>query len=290
MSGIQGKQREQKDDFSKKVGLFLGSVIDVNPSTEDLKEKYGIELKEGSKAAEYLGESKDNNKTVRINFWLEEAKTKQKFNVTFFLENKIKENKDATKKQYINDLGSTSWADDPNHLPDWFKKRGEDSYRVAFVGEEELYNFMRTWLGKLDYKDAGTSLQLDFKQLLKGNVKDIKAQINGEFSSSVVCLATIKTVEKDGENKEYQGVYNRAFLPEFSLKQFRLVDYSKQEVQEGLKKKKSSDLKPHERFVLQVTGEYGVKDFYSLKDLMEYDSSMNLVSTDKVIAEDDVSY
>ncbi len=290
MSGIQGKQREQKDDFSKKVGLFLGNVIDVNPSTEDLKEKYGIELKEGSKAAEYLGESKDNNKTVRINFWLEEAKTKQKFNVTFFLENKIKENKDATKKQYINDLGSTSWADDPNHLPDWFKKRGEDSYRVAFVGEEELYNFMRTWLGKLDYKDAGTSLQLDFKQLLKGNVKDIKAQINGEFSSNVVCLATIKTVEKDGENKEYQGVYNRAFLPEFSLKQFRLVDYSKQEVQEGLKKKKSSDLKPHERFVIQVTGEYGVKDFYSLKDLMEYDSSMNLVSTDKVIAEDDASY
>jgi hypothetical protein len=290
-SGIGGKVREQQD-FNKKIGLFAGKVVCVNPNREEFKEILGIELKEESKADEYVGESKDGNPTVRINFWLEEAKTKQKFNVTFFLENKIKSNKDGSKQQYINELGSCSWADDPNNLPDWFVKRGGDSFREAFVGEEELYTFMRTWLGKLDYRDAGTTLQLEFKQLIKGNMKDIKAQINGEFSVPIVALAVVKTVVNEGEdNKEYQGVYNRNFLPEYSLKQFRLVDYDKSEVLAGLKKKASKDLKPHERFALQVSdSEYGCKDSFKLKDLQDYNKEEFLVGSNTPILEDDSSY
>ncbi len=173
--GIGGKVRENQE-FSKKVGLFAAKVVCINPSREEYKETLGIELKEESKADEYIGESKDNNATIRVNFWLEELKTKQKFNVTFFLENKIRENKDGSKKQYINNIGVCSWADDENNLPDWFKKR---EYREAYTGEEDLYSFLRTWLGKLDYKDADSTLQLEWKQLLKGNLKDIKSQING---------------------------------------------------------------------------------------------------------------
>jgi len=37
-----------------------------------------------------------------------------------------------------------SWAADENDLAEWFTK-GRD-YRVAYVGEEDLYNFMRVWL------------------------------------------------------------------------------------------------------------------------------------------------
>lgn len=290
---IGGKQREQQNFEAEElqVGLGVFNVIAVNPDKEAYEELTGKELKEDSKAVEYLGESKDNNITLRIDFWGEEVKTKKKRKVTFFLENKEKTNKDETKKQYINNTGSCSWSDDPNNLPDWFTKRGPDSYRVAYVGEEDLYNFMRTWLGKLDYKDAETVLSLEWKQLMKGNVKDIRAQIGGEFSVPFVWLNEVKTVDKDGETKEYQSVYNRAFLPEYTLKQFRLVDYSKQEVQEALKKKKSSDLKPHERFVLQVAGEYGSKNFFILKDLQTYNPSMNLVSTNKpILTEDGADY
>jgi hypothetical protein len=263
-------------------------VIAVNPDRESFKELLGIELKEESKADEYAGESKDGNPTMRVNFWLEEQKSKQKFNVTFFLENKVKENKDATKKQYINNIGVCSWADDPNNLPDWFKKR---EYREAYVGEEELYSFMRTWLGKLDYKDAEATLQLEWKHLLKGNMKDIKSQINGEFSVNVVGLAVVKTVIKDEDSKEYQGVYNRAFLPEFALKQFRLVDYNKPEVIAALKKKTSKDLKVHERFAVQVSdSEYGCKDSWKLKDLSDYNSEDFLVGSNAPMAADDASY
>jgi hypothetical protein len=289
MSNIGGKKREQSQvsDFKKSVGLFEATVVAINPDIEEYKEKLGMELKEDSKAVEYLGTSNDGNKTLRVDVWLEDVKNNNKFKTTFFLENKEKENKDKTKKQYINNIGSCSWADDANNLPTWFAAR---DYRVAFVGEEELYNFMRTWLGDLDYRDAETTLQLDWAKLMKGNIRDLKAQINGEWCTNIVALATIKTVQKEDEIKEYQGVFNKAFLPSYSLKLFRLINYNDQTIISNLRAKKSKDLKPHERFVINVTGEYGCKDYYTFKDLKEYNSDDNLVASDKVIAEDDMEF
>lgn len=289
MSTIGGVKREAlpTTDFPKYVGLFEGNVVAINPDAQEYKEILNMELKEDSKALEYLSENSDGNTTLRIDFWLEEIKTKNKFKVTFFLEDKQKKNKDATKTQYINNVGVCSWAEDPNDLPDWFVKR---EYRPAFVGEEELYTFLRTWLGNLDYRQDRTILEIEWKKLMRGNVKDLKAEINGEWCTNVVSLATIKSVVKDGETKEYQSVYTKGFLPEYSLKQFRLVDYSKNDVQSKLRTKKSSELKPHERFVVNVTGEYGCRDFFILKDLVEYDPSSNIVSSDKVLADDDADF
>ena len=289
MSNIGGKKRESSSnqDFAKKVGLFEANIIAVNPTIEQYKEVLGMELKEDSKAVEYLGESQDGNTTLRVDFWLEEVKNKDKFKVTFFLENKEKENKDGTKKQYINNVGACSWADDANNLPEWFAKR---DYRVAFVGEEELYNFMRTWLGNLDYREADTTLQLEWKSLMRGNVKDIKAQVGGEYCTTVVALATVKTVDRDGETKEYQGVYNKAFMSSYNLKNFRLIDFSKSATINALRAKKSKDLKPYERFALNVSGEYGCKDFYILKDLKEYNADDNLVASDAVISDDGADF
>lgn len=289
MSSIGGKKREvtQLPEFSKKVGLFEANVIAINPTAEEYKDLLNIELKEDSRSVEYLGTSNDGNTTLRVDVWLEDVKSKERFKVTFFLENKQKENKDKTKKQYINAVGTCSWSDDPNNLPEWFSNR---DYRVAFVGEEELYNFLRTWLGNLDYRDAETTLQIDWKKLMKGNVKDLKEQVDGELATTFVAMATIKTVIKDDESKEYQSIYNKAFLPAYSLKNFRLVNYSDERVLETLRSKKSRDLKPHERFVVNITGEYGCKEFYILKDLKDYNADDNLVSSDKAISDDGSDY
>lgn len=286
---IGGKKRETttQTDYVKRVGLFEAVVVAINPTLEEYSEVLGIELKEGSKATEYLGSSNDGNTTLRVDVWLEDIKSKDKFKVNFYLENKLKTNKDETKAQYINNVGTTSWASDENSLPDWFKGR---EYRQAYVGEEELYNFLRTWLGNLDYRDANTVLSLDWKTLMKGNVRDIKQQVGGEYCTTVIALATIKTVEKDGEIKEYQNVYNKGFLPSYTLKQFRVVNYNDVKVLDGLRGKKSKDLKPHERFVVQVTGEYGCRDFYVLKDMCEYNADDNVVASDAVITSDGADY
>lgn len=297
MSGIGGSKRERKDngnDFPKKVGLFEASVIAINPTIEQYKDILGIELKEDSKATEYLGESRDGNSTVRISVWLKDVKSEQNFNVSYYVEDKERENKNGDKKQYINQLGMCSWAADEDGLAQWFKGTPDNpkDYRVAYVGEEELYEFLRNWLCELDYSKNDTILSLDWKKLIRGNVKEMTSQINGEWSGNFVAMATIVTKEKDGEIKEYQSVYNKAFLPDYSLKQFRLKenDYDNASKITSLLSKKSKDLRLHEKFVVKVSGEYGCKDYYIFKDLQDYDPEMNIVASDKVIANDDADY
>jgi len=286
MSTIGGKKRESLD-FTRYIGLFEASVVAINPTAEQLKDKLGIELKEDSKATEYLGTSQDDNTYVRVDFWLREVKEERLFKLSFFLEDKERENKDQTKRQYINSIGVCSWAADPNDLPDWFVKR---DYRVAYTGEENFYNFLRCWMSDLDYRSTETTLNLDWKKLMKGQLKDLKDQIDGEWSTNVVALATVISKVKNDETKEYQGIYNKGFLSPYTLRNFKLVNYLDPEVLQKLREKKTKDLKPHEKFVLEVTGEYGCKDFFTLSELKEYDPDENMVSTDETIIDDSGEY
>jgi len=172
-------------------------------------------------------------------------------------------------------------------LPSWFKERDN---RVAYVGEEDLYNFLRSWLSLIDFSKKSATLEVEFKKLMNGNVKELKEQINGEWATNIVALATINSKETEEGTKEFQTVYNKAFMPSYSMKAFRLVDYNKPETVSGLRQKGSKDLKPHERFVLNVTGEYGCKDFYTFQELKDYNADDNLVSSDRVIADDDSDF
>jgi len=286
---IQGDKREQlqSKEFPKKVGLFEAEVVAINPTPEEFKEILDIELPADNKVTEYLGKSKEGNAYLRIDVWLKDVKSGDKFKATFFLEDKERESRDGSKKQYINNIGRTAWAADPNDLNEWFVKR---DYRVAYVGEEEFYEFLRTWLGKLDYMKDTTVLQADWKKLMKGNVSELKSQVDGAYSTNIGALATVVMKEKNGENKEYQGVYNKAFLPAYALKNFRLINYNDVTLQTSLRAKKLKDLKPHERFVVNVTGEYGCRDFYVLHDIKEYNPDDNLVASDAVLSDDGDDY
>ncbi len=295
--GIGGKQRESNfSEQPKYVGLFEGRVIAINPSMEEFEKIMGWTPKEESKQFDYLGENQDGNAKLRIDVWIEEVRERtrddkpvhEKFKLTFFLENKERENKDFTRKQYINAVGICSWSDDPNTLPDWFKER---TYRVAYAGEEELYNFLRMWLSKLDFRSAETVLELDWKKLMRGNVKELRDQINGEFCNNIVALATVEVTEKETEIREYQRVYRSAFLSPYSLKFFRTINYNDSEVVERLKGKKTKELKNHEKFVLDVKHEeYGCKDFYILNDIELYDPKKNFAASSKVISDEKPDY
>lgn len=285
---VGGKTRPDFVPSERQIGIFEGEVIAINPNVEEYKELLGIELPEDSKMTEYIGETKNQNRYLRIDIWMRDAKTEQNFKVGFFLEDKERSNKDETKFQYINNVGVTSWAASESSLPDWFKKR---DYRIAKAGEEELYTFLRAWMSKLDYKDTATELELTWSKLMKGNVKEIKDQIGGAYSKKVVACAIVTSSDKDGQIHYYQGVYNRAFLPEGSLKYFRLINYNDEEVLNSLRKKKPSDLKFHEKFVASISDlEYGCKDVYSLKEIELFDENVHLVAGDKVIEDGDISY
>ena len=292
MSTIGGVKREsannENTNYTKKVGLFEANIVAINPTIEEYNTVLGMELNPDSKVTEYLGTTKDGNTYLRVDVWLQDIKSQDNFKVSFFLEDKERENRDGTKKQYINSVGMTAWAADENDLWDWFTK--DRDYRVAYVGEEDLFDFLRTWLGKLDYRNSKTVLELEWKKLMRGNVSDLKNEIDGEWCNTIVALATVVVKERDGESKEYQGIYNKGFLNGYTMKQFRLVDYTDNRTLSSLKSRKPRELKPHERFVVKVTGEYGCKDYYILKEIEEYNPGDNLVASDNYISDDGSDY
>jgi hypothetical protein len=280
---IKGKAREQKE-FVKKTGFFEGEVIAINPDREKLEKILGTTLE---KDPEYL--STDENGTVKLNLvaWVRDVKGGELRNIRFFLKDVLRENKDKTKRQYINDVGMTTWADTEKNLPEWFTSR---QYRVAHEGEEELYNFAVTWLNKLDTRDVETILSFDWSKLMKGNVKEIADQIAGEYSGTICCLVTMRTTDKEGQPMEYEQVYNKEFLPGYAMKQIRLrkIDENFVDSAKATEKKKRSKL---QKFVLSVTdAQYGVKDQFTLGELTPYDPSKNITAGNSPIADEDSSY
>lgn len=289
---IGGNRREQQDfDNTKKVGIFEARVLAINPTIEQYKELLGMELQEDSKAADYLGE-KEGDTTLRIDVWLQDVKSDWKTKVSFFLQDKERTNKDETKNQWINTSGATSWAENIKDLPDWFTKR---DVRKAFVGEEELYGFMQKWLGALDYRSLETEILCDWKKFMKGNVKELKEQIGGEWETTFGAMAEVIVKEKENdegvmETKEYQGIYNKGFLPQYTLKNFKLIDYNDEEIQANIRAKLPKDRKPQEKFVAQVSdSEHGSKNIYSFTELHDYTGEA-LPSTNKVISESSSDY
>lgn len=281
---IKGKAREQKE-FVKKTGFFEGEVVAINPDREKLEKILGTTLE---KDPEYLSKDEERD-IVKLNIvaWIKDVKSGELRNIRFFLKDVPKENKDKTKRQYINDVGMTTWADDPKNLADWFTSR---PYRVAHEGEEELYNFAVTWLNKLDTRDAETVLSFDWSKLMKGNVKEISDQVGGEYSGTICCLVTMRTVDKEGQPMEYEQVYNKEFLPGYAMKQIRLrkIDDNFLNAANATEKKKRSKL---QKFVLSITdAQHGIKDQFTLGELTPYDPSKNITAGNSVIAEDDASY
>lgn len=278
MSGIGGQIREtQEVSYAKKVGLFEAKVVAINPTREEYSSILGIELPEESKADEYLYETKDGDTRLKVDVWfLKVDDDSVKMKTTFFLEDRVRMNKDETKTQFINNIGQCTWGVDDSDLPEWFEKNRE--VREAYAGEELFYNFLRSWLNKLDYRLADTVLSIEWKKIMKNNLKDIQGQIDGEFSGTLGVLATVAVREEEDGIKEYQNIYNKSFLPAYALKQFKLIDYEDRNIQNSLIGKKQ--LKPHERFVLNVVGEYGCKDNYILSELKDFDSSQMVAANE----------
>jgi len=284
VGGVKREIPQGGVELQKKVGVFEAKVVAINPTPLEYKEILGIDLKEDSTATNYYDSVSGK---LRVNVWLQDVNSDFRTTATFWLEKGEKINKDNTKKQYINNIGVCSWASSVDALPAWFAKREN---RVAHIGEEEFLGFIRTWLGALDFSDPDTEIYLNWDKVMNNNLTDLKEQIDGDLTQTVGVLATVRTVDKGEGPKSYQNIFVKSFFPGYSIRNMRLVDYNNSDVVRGLKFRKSSELKMHERFVVAVTGDYGCKDFYTFKDLHNYDPDSNLVESDKVIAVDDSDF
>jgi hypothetical protein len=120
---------------------------------------------------------------------------------------------------------------------------------------------------------------------MRNNLKDLTSQIGEEWATEVITTATVKTSIKEDGVKEYQSIWNKGFLPGYLFKDFKTKDYTNSKFVNSLRSKKPLNLL--EKFAINISGEYGCKDYYVLSELTEYSPSDNIVSGDKSIMVDD---
>ena len=304
---MQLTKKETQEKKQLYVGFSEVDIISVSPNKEELIKLLGIteDKQEEFKEPSYESE-KDGNQTVRLDFWVKSKKTNNLDKITFFLENTPRVSKDGNKNEYINQLGATqfvdsednlfdnfkafqnvlSWIKDGNVTPKWVAgaKPNEvevvekKSYRKALKGESELMEFLKNALTGIDYRAFDTNLLLDMKKLFSGNFKELQQLIGNDLTSVVVCYA-VKTVEKDGETKDYQSISNKYFSQGVNMKLFRNFKYDNTTLEGLAGKVESKKATPVEKLIYESSfGDYKIKDFFIPSDLQPYSDDLNPIS------------
>ncbi len=277
---VKGKTRTFTG-YSPKVGFFRSRVLMINPTLEEISKYQDIS---NMKEPEYLGEFEDSNdnktyKKVTIVFWLQAVDKDGKdipnvvFRKIFTLIDKVRTNKDGDKTQFINNIGSCTWAKSKEDLKQdkysWFTKREfRESLAGAFglgAGEEKLYMFLQKWLS-LDYTDPDTELSFDTKPFFKGKFKELQNLLNLEykdhttFGNATIHTAPGTVTEENPEPtpKVYQNVWDE-FLPG--------------NIWDVLEK----PIRPNwiQLYIDRMEGDYGCKDYFITDLMRDYDPDEN---------------
>lgn len=246
MAFSHGKKTvEQSTSFTNYIGVGAVNIIAVNPNKKELSKIYNRDFNDEPK---YFGEQTQDGKTTkyaRITFVVRTAPGCSCNNdidlttqVTFFIKNEPQYNRDKTKIKVIDKYGRTAWPTidqaKSNIIPTYISKKDgkeyplniDKDYRPAYVGEEELTNFIiaylnipnpmvydstnNTWNYKSKEELADSAARLDeVKKYFTGDISELKNIISYQPSNIVKVLIGVRTTD---DNKQYQSVYTNMFL------------------------------------------------------------------------------
>ena len=275
MAFASGKESVEGSGVKRYTGIAPVNVLAVNPTKEELEKIYNTQLEN---APEYLseieaGEDKHKVKSARIDFIVQTDAARCNgidfiTKITFFLRNEPRYNRDKTKVQVIDKYGRTAWPtveEAKAYSTTLTKADGstyeaniDKDYRPAYVGEEELTNFIRTYLripNVMEYV-KGSWVMTQNPQFCEARLDGIAQYFIGNFSelNSVIALQpknkvkVLFGVRTSDDNKQYQVAYTRKFLPN------NATDYSKLD----------ADVQSSKN-----AGAYGTTEFF-VGDLKEY--------------------
>ena len=274
-----GKAQVSKEATEIKRYTGVGSVfvVGVNPNKAELEKLYDREL---DKDPEYITE-KDGVTSARIDFIIKTDPTAKcnsgielltKFSM--FIRNEYRFNKDKTKVQVIDKYGRTAWVTKEqakNHEIPVYKNGPaniDKDYRPAYVGEEDITNFLKLFLGISNVEkwvkneatgrrevvglvdnpqDCECRLE-NIEDYFKGKFNEIKGAINLMPNNKVKVLFGVRTTD---EGKQYQDVYTRKFLSN------TVSVYDK--LAEDVQNNKDNGAYPNTEFVIADLQEYTVQ-------------------------------
>lgn len=274
-----GKAQVSKEATEIKRYTGVGSVfvVGVNPNKAELEKLYDREL---DKDPEYLTE-KDGVTSARIDFIIKTDPTAKCSNgielltkFSMFIRNEYRFNKDKTKVQVIDKYGRTAWVTKEqakNHEIPVYKNGPaniDKDYRPAYVGEEDITNFLKLFLGISNVEkwvkneatgrrevvglvdnpqDCECRLE-NIEDYFKGKFNEIKDAINLMPNNKIKVLFGVRTTD---EGKQYQDVYTRKFLSN------TVSVYDK--LSEDVQNNKDNGAYPNTEFVINDLQEYTVQ-------------------------------
>ena len=274
-----GKAQVSKEATEIKRYTGVGSVfvVGVNPNKAELEKLYDREL---DKDPEYITE-KDGVTSARIDFIIKTDPTAKCSNgielltkFSMFIRNEYRFNKDKTKVQVIDKYGRTAWVTKEqakNHEIPVYKNGPaniDKDYRPAYVGEEDITNFLKLFLGISNVEkwvkneatgrrevvglvdnpqDCECRLE-NIEDYFKGKFNEIKGAINLMPNNKIKVLFGVRTTD---EGKQYQDVYTRKFLSN------AVSVYDK--LAEDVQTNKDNGAYPNTEFVIADLQEYTVQ-------------------------------
>lgn len=279
MAIAKGKESTDGVSFKRFIGIAPCFVKAVNPSKEELEEAFSTTLE---KAPEYVGEQEVEEDGVkvkypnaRVTFLVHPDPEKVGFDaglisVSLFVRKQFRFNKDKSKVQVIDKYGRTAWAtaeEVKNHQIPMYSNGPanlDKDFRPAYVGEEELTNFIISYLNipsvmrynKTERKwymvdnPQDSECRLDhIEDYFKGDFSELKEILSYQPSNKLKVLFGVRSGD---DGKQYQAVYSQMFLKNSN------TDYTK--LEEDVKNRKEAGSYSTTEFLIADFREYTVEE------------------------------
>lgn len=242
MAISKGNASKEAQEFKRYIGVCPVTIKAVNPNKKEHEEIFDTTLEE---APVYIQDREDTNgkpyKNARISIVLEPDTEKIGFNMplinmSLFISNQKQFGATSGKYQVVDKYGRFAWATEDEiknkEIPTYNNGKRADisnDYRVACVGEEDLTNFIRTFLciPEVTIWDNNTKTRVPnprvkpeececrletetLQKMFKGDFSEIKDTLAYQPNNKIkVCLG-VRTDINSG--RLYQSVYTKRFM------------------------------------------------------------------------------
>jgi hypothetical protein len=271
-----GKGQESTEGTAVKRYIGVGSVniVAVNPNKAELEKIYNTQIEN---APEYVseievGEDKHKVANVRIDFIVKSVPEKNDgieftTKIPFFVRKEYRINRDGSKVQIIDKYGRTAWVTKEQYqkkeIPVYSNGPAniDKDYRACYHGEEELINFIKTYLNipnvmkyvnntwVMNDNPADSEARLEhIENYFKGDFSELRDVISLQPNNKVKALFGVRTTD---DGKQYQAVYNQMFLRN------NVTDYSR--LDKDLQERKNAGAYPSTEFAVCPLKEYTVE-------------------------------
>lgn len=243
MAFSKGKESTEGGNIKRYIGVAPVYVVGTNPSKSELEALYDTTLE---KDVEYVGTQEVNGKNVpyaRIDFVVRYVNDDKEpvftTKVSYFIRKEYRFNGDGTKVQVIDKYGRTAWVTkeqaNAHEIPTYANGPAniDKDYRPAYVGEEDLTNFIKVYLnipnvqkyidGKWVLVDNPSECEarLDgIDKFFAGDFKELKEIMSYQPNNKIKVLFGVRTTD---DGKQYQAAYTQMVLKN-SVSDFSRLD------------------------------------------------------------------